>query len=178
MGECNPTPFLAGFPSVSFISFPPAPERRPRRSRKQLGPALPGTILCPNKALEGAGRKEHNGPRPDEGSVQEGTPPSFPPLPCLGTFSRHPFPLDAGHARGGGCEPPASHFPVLQVLQDPTLGAQVSSPASGLPREMLFHKLILQEAPWERLRSKWWQCPVCGVAVPYRWHCPLCATLP
>lgn len=101
VGERNPTLFLAGFPSVSLISFPPAPERWPRRGRKQLGPGLPGTILGPAGALEGAGRKQHNGPGLEEGSVQEGTPPSFPSPPCLGTFSSHPCPWMAATPEEG-----------------------------------------------------------------------------
>lgn len=105
--RCSLPGFLSG---RAFCSSPSIllGERCRRSSRKQLWPELPGPTQCPDKAQllhspQGGGRKQHNSRGPDEGSVQEETPPFFLPLALhLGTPWEQPLPLDAGHAGGGG----------------------------------------------------------------------------
>lgn len=65
-------------------------------------------MQCPDKAQllcspRGGGRKQHNSQGPEEGSLQEDTPPSFLALALRrGMPSEQPLPLDAGCTGGGG----------------------------------------------------------------------------
>lgn len=148
--------FLPGFlSSRAFCSSPSLllGERCPRSIRKQLWPGLPGLMQCSDKAQllhspRGGGRKQHNSQGPEEGSVQEDTPPSFLPLALhLGTPWEQPLPLDASHAGGGGtclsmgCELHHCSFPCTpDAGRNRGLEVQVSSSPSGHHNQLLFHK--------------------------------------
>lgn len=68
--------------------------------------------------------------------MQEGTPPSFPSLPCLGPFPKHPFPWMLAAPEEGDVNLISSFppFPVLQVLQDSSPGSTGEQPSLGTPQ--------------------------------------------